>query len=172
MTAGRILSMSIINANPDLHLVYSPSYGFATRGGNATSDIIVADERIWYPKILNPDILVALSQTSFTASAKLVKEEGAIIFDPLLVNAESRNIGRSTGMVPIMLSEIAKTLGSNIYISMAAVGSLAYYSKLIKLEALLDIVSNSFRKELVNKNSQAIRRGYELAMENKIRTHN
>jgi 2-oxoglutarate ferredoxin oxidoreductase subunit gamma len=168
VTAGRIISLTVLSANPNLHVVYSPSYGFATRGGNATSDVIIDDERIWYPKILNADVLMALSQAAFNASAKLVKEKGIIIFDPLLVTDTSRNNG-NTKMIPIRLSEIAKDLGSNIYVSMAAAGALAYYyPKLITIDALLDVANNYFRKELATRNSQAIKRGYELARQNKI----
>lgn len=168
VTAGRIISLTALTTNPNLHVVYSPNYGFATRGGNATSDVIFDDERIWYPKILNPDTLMALSQTAFNASAKLVKAKGTIIFDPLLVTDTTRNNG-NTEMTPIRLSEIAKDLGSNIYVSMAAAGALAYYyPKLITLNALQNVANGYFRKELTTTNSQAIKKGYELATQNKI----
>ncbi|MHA2407813.1 MAG: 2-oxoacid:acceptor oxidoreductase family protein [Candidatus Ranarchaeia archaeon] len=44
------------------HAVQTQSYGPESRGTAARADVVVSENRIDYPKVSNPDILVIMSQ--------------------------------------------------------------------------------------------------------------
>ena len=50
----------------DLTAVQSQSYGAAARGGSTRSDVIISDSVIHYPKVIQPNVLVCLTQESYT----------------------------------------------------------------------------------------------------------
>ena len=49
------------------HLNYSPNAFFASsiRGGASKAEVIISDDEINYPKIVNPDIVISLTQEAY-----------------------------------------------------------------------------------------------------------
>jgi 2-oxoglutarate ferredoxin oxidoreductase subunit gamma len=50
--------------------IQSQSYGAAARGGATRTDIVIADSEINFPKVLQPNILVSLTQESYNHKAR------------------------------------------------------------------------------------------------------
>jgi Pyruvate:ferredoxin oxidoreductase and related 2-oxoacid:ferredoxin oxidoreductases, gamma subunit len=73
ITAGRLLALIVIESDPSMYVIYSPSYGFQTRGGDAISDVIISDEEIDYPKARALDLALILSQQAYNKYCKYVK---------------------------------------------------------------------------------------------------
>jgi Pyruvate/2-oxoacid:ferredoxin oxidoreductase gamma subunit len=48
-----------------VNAVQSQSYGPEARGGATRSDVIIADSRIYYPKVTQPNVLVCLTQEAY-----------------------------------------------------------------------------------------------------------
>ncbi len=61
------------------------SYGSAARGGGARSEVIISDDSIDYPRVINPDILIAMSQQALDKYINNLKPEGILIVDSGLV---------------------------------------------------------------------------------------
>lgn len=45
--------------------IQSQSYGPEARGGASKSDVIIGDEELDFPKVLHPEILLAMSQPAY-----------------------------------------------------------------------------------------------------------
>jgi len=66
-----------------------PSYGPEMRGGTANCSIIISDEPIGAPIVLEPDILVAMNGPSYAKFADAIKPGGMLLADSSLVREKS-----------------------------------------------------------------------------------
>ncbi len=178
ITAGRLLALIVIESDPSMYVVYSPSYGFQTRGGDAISDVIISDEEIDYPKARTLDLALILSQQAYNKYCKYVKDDGTLIIDKY-VNKQNNCQGKRHYELDILAN--ARKLGGDVYSSMIALGSaiaLLSTNSLLRDKLTIDIakhvVINYFRESLIgrkiniedviNKNISALDLGYDFIM--------
>ena len=62
------------------------AYGAAARGGFSSSDIIISDEEINYPKAQELDLLLAMSQDAYEENLQFLNLEGILIVDSTYVS--------------------------------------------------------------------------------------
>lgn len=67
-------------------VVQTQSYGPEARGGTSSSDIILSNVEIDYPKTLGLDILLAFNQRACDENLRDMKHQGLVIVDADLVN--------------------------------------------------------------------------------------
>ena len=77
--AGIILADAVIRDHKSA--VQTQSYGPEARGGASSSEVIIADEEIDHPEILEADILLCMSQQACDRYYPLVKRNGLLIVD-------------------------------------------------------------------------------------------
>jgi 2-oxoglutarate ferredoxin oxidoreductase subunit gamma len=68
------------------HVVQTQNYGPEARGGTSSSDVILSNIEIDYPKTLGVDILVAFNQRACDENLRDMKHQGLVIVDADLVN--------------------------------------------------------------------------------------
>ena len=177
ITAGRLLALIIIEADPSLYVVYSPSYGFQTRGGDALSDVIISDEEIDYPKARRIDLAFMLTQQAYNKYCGLVKDDGLIVIDEHV----NRNVGICSNKRHYELGIVAsaRRIGGDVFASTIMLGvSINYLSntELLKGKLALDnakqVVVKYFREtllvrrvgveDIINNNVRALEIGYEM----------
>jgi len=76
-----------------INAVQTQTYGSDMRGGDVCTEVIISEEKIIYPIINNPDILIALSQKAFDSNINDLKSGGVIITDSDLVDVSSLKEG-------------------------------------------------------------------------------
>ncbi len=69
--------------------VQSQSYGPEARGGASKSEVVISSGEIDHPEVLEPDVVVALSQEAFRKFAPTVKLGGLLIVDADKVDSTS-----------------------------------------------------------------------------------
>jgi len=84
--AGKFLSYG--GLLEDRQVSWLPSYGPEMRGGTANCSVILSDEPIGSPIVLEPDVLIAMNLPSFTRFAPNVKVGGILIADSSLIGLE------------------------------------------------------------------------------------
>src|SRR4030067_1594161 len=67
------------------HATLTQSYGPESRGSACSAQIILSDSEIFYPALIQPDILVVMSQEAEAKFSNQVKKEGLILYDSCLV---------------------------------------------------------------------------------------
>ena len=105
--AGQILGKAAIFEG--FNAVQTQSYGAEARGSAAKSEVIIADDRIWYPYVRKCDILIALSQEALNKYIKDLKENGMLIVDSVHVKELPSKVEAKVFSVPF--SKIAKGSG-------------------------------------------------------------
>ena len=76
----------------NLIAVQSQSYGPEARGGSARSDVIISDSDIHFPKVIQPNVLVCLTQQAYNTFFPIIRPGGLLLTDTRFVKTE-RKVG-------------------------------------------------------------------------------
>jgi 2-oxoglutarate ferredoxin oxidoreductase subunit gamma len=89
ITAAIILAEAAV-LYEGLNAVQSQSYGAEARGGATRSDVIISDATIDYPKVIQPNLLVCLTQDAYNKFYEIIRPGGLLITDSRYVNINKK----------------------------------------------------------------------------------
>ncbi|WP_376792643.1 2-oxoacid:acceptor oxidoreductase family protein [Thermoflexus sp.] len=147
-----------------LEAVMTQSYGPEARGGSSSSNVVVSDEIIDYPFVIEPDILVLLSQEAYTRFRSTAKPDALVIIEEDLVQPwpEDRPLR-------IPATRLAEALGRRIVANMVVLGFLTAVSGLVKRESMEKAIETTLPSRLVPLNLKAFATGYEYRVRESVR---
>lgn len=139
----------------------SQSYGPEARGGSSRSEVIISDEDIDYPKAVNIDFLLALTQEACDKYSPDVKEGGIILVDSRFVNKcpEGKFKVYSVPITDIAEKETGKTLVANI----VALGMITEITGIVSKEAVESAILSRVPKGTEELNLKAFHAGITAA---------
>ena len=159
--AGQILGRAAA-VHEGRNAVMAQSYGPESRGGACKTEVILADGLITYPRVVNPDVAVVLSQEAYRlvgrprpATALLSAEEDLVTLDQ---DAEN---GKRVMRVPA--TRIAEQIGRRIVLNMVTLGFLCGATDIVSPEALKAAIAASVPKGTEALNLRAFDAGYTHA---------
>ncbi|MBR3357530.1 MAG: 2-oxoacid:acceptor oxidoreductase family protein [Solobacterium sp.] len=120
----------------DKNVSWLPSYGPEMRGGTANCSVILSDDPVGAPIVLNPDVLVAMNLPSLDKYENAVKKGGIILVDSSLIERKVQRTDVDVYYVPA--TRLADANGT---------GKLA---NMILMGKLLDVLGD-YNEETVNK---------------------
>jgi 2-oxoglutarate ferredoxin oxidoreductase subunit gamma len=144
------------------HVTQTQSYGAEARGGAARSEVIISDSPIIYPKVLEPDILVAMSQPALDKYIGDLKTNGTLFIDEELVTTlpERNNLK----IYKARFSEAAtQKLKRSIVANIVMLGFLTSLTEITSAEAITEAVRNGVPKGTEELNLKALELGREMA---------
>ncbi|MCR4405808.1 MAG: 2-oxoacid:acceptor oxidoreductase family protein [Anaerolineae bacterium] len=133
----------------------SASYGPEARGTLIGAEVVVAEEQITYPRTLNPQFFVALSQEAYDRLHQGVAGDGVVLFDPQVVTPSPEAPQRH---YPIPALSTAAEMGQPGAANMIMLGALIALSGLVDLETVKKTLPESGRAI----NERALERGFTL----------
>ncbi len=134
------------------------SYGPEARGGACKTEVIISDEEIDYPKVDEPDVLVAMSQEAYDSYVETVKENGIVIFDPDLVAPFKKP--RTKRIYKVSATRIAEKLGRKIVANVVMVGALTAILKMLSPEAVKKALIKNVPRGTEELNLKAFQEGF------------
>lgn len=152
--AGRILGEAAINSGHKA--VQTQSYGPESRGGAARSEVVIADGEIDYPRVVDADILVALSQPGYDKYSDDVKKNTKIIVDSDLVEGAVKN----ASSVPF--TKTADKLGKKIVANIVMLGYITAIVDMIPKKKMVDTIKANIPKGTEKINLTAFEKGYSM----------
>lgn len=145
--------------------IQSQSYGAAARGGSTRSDIIIADSEINFPKVVQPNILVSLTQESYNKFSGIIRPGGL-----LLVDSKYVTIGKKVDAKHIalpMYDTVMKEIGKPIVFNICMLGALIGVSGLIKPESILKVLETTIPEDFMEMNKKALDLGMAMGEKEK-----
>ncbi len=138
----------------------SQSYGPEARGGASRSEVIISDDDIDFPKAMNIDLLLAMTQEAVDKYTSDVKENGIVIVDSNFVrNTPDGNY--SVYSYPI--TEIAEEkIGRKIVANIIALGAMERLSKIVSEDAIINAIRARVPKGTEEMNIKAFRAGQDM----------
>jgi 2-oxoglutarate ferredoxin oxidoreductase subunit gamma len=156
--AGVILAEAAA-VHEGLNAVQTQSYGPEARGGASRSEVIVAQGEIDYPKVMEADFLLCMSQEACDRFYADVKEDGWILVDSGHVTRVPTHRALS-----LPVSEIAKRVtGRRITASMVGLGLVAGLSGVVSRPALERAVADRVPAGTEEMNLKALEAGFAEA---------
>ena len=141
----------------------SQSYGPEARGGASRSEVIISDEDIDYPKAVNIDLLLALTQESVNRYTGDLKEGGVLMVDEEAAGEIPAGDFR-TLKLPII--KIARdTVGRVIVANIVALGMITEVAGVVSHDAVESAILARVPKGTEELNLRAFRAGVEAARE-------
>ncbi len=137
------------------YVTQSQNYGPETRGGTSVSEVILSDTEVDYPKAMELDLLVALTQEACDQNLPDMKREGLVVVDSDQVQ---RVLWRRLATLPFQ--QIAQKAGEERAINMAALGAIAAFSTEISSASLKKVMA----KKLPSANLVVNRRAFGQAL--------
>lgn len=128
--AGVILAEAA-SATEGMCVAQTQSYGPEARGGASRSEVVISDQEIDYPRVVEADVLLAMSQEAHDRFGAQLKEDGLLLVDSILVHKVDRV---SAHRVPITrLAEEAT--GDRVAANMVALGLIVGLTGVVSAEA-------------------------------------
>lgn len=159
--AGKILAYAALIKGKQLS--WLPSYGPEMRGGTANCHVIISDEPVGSPIIINPNILISMNKPSLDKFEKDVVPGGTIIYDSTLIDREVSRNDIKVAAVPAtgIATEEAKANMAN----MIMLGALLKATDIFSLDEIRAGVEKAVppsKKDLIDYNMKLIERGYNI----------
>ncbi|MFC2060043.1 2-oxoacid:acceptor oxidoreductase family protein [Chloroflexota bacterium] len=158
--AGHIIGQAA-SIYENKHAVFIQDYGPEARGGACRADVVVSDERVLYPYIIAPSVLVALSQEAYDKYYHENRKDALVIIDEDLVKAGETKKNR---LLTISAKRMAEELGRVTVANVVILGFLVAVTDIISIEALKKAVLASVPKGSEELNMKAIERGYTYGL--------
>ena len=142
----------------DLYVAQSQKYGPETRGGNSISEVILSDTEVDFAQSTELDVLIALTQLACDRNLPDMKEGGLVIVDS---DEVQRVLWEKTISIPF--EEIARKVGEERAVNIAALGSLVPLCPLIDRRALTKAIANRLPPAKLEVNLQAFDKALRFA---------
>ncbi len=162
ITAAIILAEAAV-LYENLNAVQSQSYGAAARGGATRSDVIISDSTIDYPKVIQPNVLVCLTQEAYNKFYPIIRPGGLLISDTRYVKTQKKVDAQQKEMP--MYENVMDKIGKPIVFNIHMLGAVIAIVDLISPESILKVLQNRIPQDFLELNRRALELGMELGRE-------
>lgn len=153
-----------------LDATMTEAYGPEKTGGFSRGDVVVADEPIDYPAVVDPDVVVCFSQDAFERDARSVAEGGLVVLERDLVTPEALYEERpDVEVVPVPAVEIADDLGRKVVANIAMLGAVVGLVGTPPADAVGTAVLETVPDGTEELNAEAFDRGTDALAEEAVR---
>ena len=149
----------------NLNAVQSQSYGAAARGGATRSDVIISESTIDYPKVIQPNVLVCLTQEAYNKFYPIIRPGGLLVTDTRYVKTQKK-VDAQQRELP-MFQNVMDKIGKPIVFNICMLGAVIEMVDLINPEAIMKVLENRIPVDFLDLNRKALDLGLGLGREYK-----
>ena len=142
---------------------WPPSYGPEMRGGTANCCVIVSDEEIGAPVVVEADAVVVMNRPSLEKYEKSVVPGGKLFINSSLIHIPAQRDDIDVYYIPA--NEVADELGNSRVANIVMMGAYLAVTGVVKPETVIQCLAESFgekKAHLIPMNQEAIARGAAL----------
>lgn len=155
--AGILLAEAAIRDGKNV--VQSQSYGPEARGGASRAEVVISDGEIHYPKVLQPDVTLCMSQKACDKYGGQMRKDGLLILDDDHVTRAP-----TTRAVRVPMTRLARDVaGREIVANVVGLGLLVGLTEVVSRKALEAAVRDRAPRGTADVNLKALAAGFEEA---------
>ena len=139
--------------------VMTQSYGPEARGGACSADVVISKDRINYPRVTVPDVLVLMSEEAARTYGSDTGDRALVLVNEDLVKTLPQRSSLKIHRIPA--TGIAEKLGKVIVANIVMLGFLTAVSGIVRLESMKKAVLDSIPKGTEDLNLSALQAGYD-----------
>lgn len=146
----------------NLNSTLTTSYGVETRGTFTKSDVIISKDEIFFPEVVEEDFVLALAQVAYDKYAKLINENGILVYDCNSVDPVDDLKARQYGF-PI--TDAAREIGNIATANIISLGLIVKMTGVVSVESVTNVLKEQFSKKpkMYEMNLNAFNKGLEMA---------
>lgn len=139
------------------YATFIQDYGPEARGGATRADVVVSDERVLYPYIETPSVLVAMSQAAYDKYHPQNHRDALVIIDNDLVQPTEMKGKR---LLTVPARQIAEELGRMAVANSVMLGFFTAATNIVSVDAMKKAILASVPKDTGELNMKAFDCGY------------
>jgi 2-oxoglutarate ferredoxin oxidoreductase subunit gamma len=147
------------------HATFTQSYGPEARGGACAAEVVIDDRPVHYPHIVDPELLVVMSQGAYNRYVPAFRQDGLLIVDTDLVELDEQVGDRRVLAVPA--TRIAEEVGRTVVANIVMLGFVAAVTDLVSVEAMREAALSSIPRKTIEMNTNAFEAGLKYGRETK-----
>jgi len=159
ITASIILAEAAV-LYENLNSVQSQSYGASARGGATRSDVIISDSTIHYPKVIQPNVLVCLTQDAYNKFYQIIRPGGLLITDAHYVKTQKK-VDAQQRELP-MYESVMEKIGKPIVFNICMLGSVIGLTELLTPKSIMKVLETRILPDFLDMNRQALDLGLSI----------
>ncbi len=159
ITAAIILAEAAV-VYENMNATQSQSYGAAARGGATRSDVILSTSEINFPKVVQPNILVTLTQEAYDKFSPIIRPGGVLIVDSKFVQIAAKVDAKHISLP--MYDTVMKEIGKPIVFNICMLGALLGISQLVSPESVMNVLKEKIPPTFVDINEKALELGLKM----------
>lgn len=162
--AGIILAEGAVMAGKNA--IQTQTYGPEARGGASKAEVIISDGEIDYPKVVKPDLLLAMSQDAYNKYTPLaVAHNSLVLIDGQFVTDLSQQLNN---LIVLPITKTAsERIGKAVVANMVALGAVMALTEVLPQHHLEEALLSRVPKGSEKLNLEAFRLGMEIAREHR-----
>ncbi len=141
------------------YVAQTQSYGPEARGGASRAEVIISDSEIFYPRVIEADMMLCMSQEASDRYSGRLRKDGLLILD-------SDHVTRAptTRAVRVPLTTLSQEVtGRDLSANVVGLGVLAGLTGLVSREALEAAIRARAPQGTTEINLRALAAGYRTA---------
>lgn len=162
ITAAVIIAEAAV-LHEDLIATQTQAYGPEARGGATRSDVIIADTEIRYPKVIQPNVLVCLTQQAYNKFHHVIRPGGFLLTDSKYVRIEAKVDARQIQLP--MYQAVMDGIGKPIVFNICMLGAVLGITNVVRPESVMKVFETRIPKGFLDINRQALDLGLGLGRE-------
>jgi 2-oxoglutarate ferredoxin oxidoreductase subunit gamma len=135
------------------------SFGPEARGSACSSQLVVSDDRVLYPYISTPEILISMSQEAYDKYEPELREDGLLLIDKDLVKQKPPRGKIKSFSIPS--TRFAEELGNRIIANLVMLGFFTAITRVVSPEAMKKALPGLVPGRFLELNIKAFDKGYE-----------
>jgi len=144
-----------------LNAVQSQSYGPEARGGASRSDVIISDTDILFPKVIQPNVLVCLTQEAYDKFSGLIRPGGFLLTDSHYVKQNEKVDAKQIELD--MHTGVMDKIGKPIVFNICMLGALITFLKIVRPESIMKVLETRIPSAFLQINQDALDLGIKMA---------
>lgn len=159
ITAAIILAEAAV-IYEGMNATQSQSYGAAARGGVTRSDVILDYEPIDFPEVVQPNVVVCLTQEAYDSNSGIIRPGGIMLTDPKYVQTMKKVDAKQLELP--MYEQVMEKIGKPIVYNICMLGALVGITDMIAAESLLKVLAKRIPSDFLEMNQRAFDIGLVL----------
>ncbi|WP_155302721.1 2-oxoacid:acceptor oxidoreductase family protein [Desulfosarcina widdelii] len=159
ITAAIVLAEAAV-LHEGLEAVQTQAYGAAARGGATRSDVIVSDSTINFPKVIQPNVLVCLTQEAYNKFCDIIRPGGILLTDPRYVQPQLKVDARQHQLP--MYETVMEKIGKPIVFNICMLGAVVGLTDLVRPKSIMKVLETRIPSGFLEMNQKALDLGLEL----------
>lgn len=157
-----LISGKALSLYDNKYATMTQSFGPEARGSACSSQLVVSEERVLYPYIDVPEILVSMSQEAYEKYEPELQEDGILIIDKDLVKVKPPRGKIKVYAVPS--TRFAESLGNRIIANLVMLGFFTAVTGIVSPDAMKKALPGLVPDRFLDLNIRAFDKGYDYGV--------